>query len=192
MYHEISCYTAWHRYNGEIDLQHVLKHPLCFVDTETTGLSRRDVIIELSMCRVEPSGERKWFSSLVDNGLQGIDPKAAAVHGITQEMLADAPIFAELSGDIYSMLDGAYWIGHNARFDVDMLQRSWYDCTTTELPYRGIIDTLHLTKRLAPNLPSYALGNLAKHYNLQTTIAHRATADVETLLQLWMVLLETL
>lgn len=191
MAEEIYCYTAWYRYNApHVLIRDLQSSPLVFVDTETTGLSSADVPIEIALCRVEPTGEQRWYSTLIDNGLVAINAGAAAVHGITQDMLTAAPVFSEIASTLYSLLEGAYWIGHNAKFDVSMVQRAWYamerEPSREHLPHRGIIDTVSLTKQIIPGLQSYSLQALSRHLELPSTDrAHRALADVQTLVQLW-------
>jgi len=93
------------------------------LDTETTGLDPRrgDKLVEIGA--VEMINRRLTGN----NYHQYIQPErdvpmeAQAVHGITEEFLADKPIFAAVADDFLSFIDGAELIIHNAPFDLGFL-----------------------------------------------------------------------
>ena len=93
------------------------------LDTETTGLDpkRGDKLVEIGA--VEMINRRLTGN----NYHQYIQPErdvpmeAQAVHGITDEFLADKPVFAAIADDFLSFIDGAELIIHNAPFDVGFL-----------------------------------------------------------------------
>jgi len=71
--------------------------PLVFIDTETTGL-RPDLghrVVEIAALRTDGLQKVAEFSALV-NPQRTLDPGAMAVNGITPDMVADAPTFAEI------------------------------------------------------------------------------------------------
>ena len=70
-----------------------LERPIAFIDVETTGVKpNSDRIVELSMLKISPSGEREYKSHRVNPGIP-IPPEATAVHGITDDDIADEPLF---------------------------------------------------------------------------------------------------
>ncbi len=94
-----------------------------FLDTETTGLSPEsgDRIIEvgcLEMVNRRLTGERKHFYL---NPERPNSEDAVKIHGLTDEFLADKPLFASVADELMAFLAGAEIIIHNAAFDVGFL-----------------------------------------------------------------------
>ena len=93
---------------------------IAFVDVETTGTSPgHDRITEIAIVSVE-CGPEGWqaseWHSLVNPG-QPIPPEIRFLTGITDEMVAQAPSFADLAPEILSRLQSAVFVAHLARFD---------------------------------------------------------------------------
>ena len=103
-------------------MQLQLKRPICFFDLETTGVNiAKDRIVEISILKAFPDGSEKEKTWLV-NPEMPIPAEATAVHGITNEKVADAPIFKEVSAEIYSWFKGSDLAGYNSdRFDIPLL-----------------------------------------------------------------------
>jgi DNA polymerase-3 subunit epsilon len=99
-----------------------LTRPLCFFDLETTGLNvAKDRVLEISILKVFPNGNKESKTWLV-NPEMPIPPETTAVHGITDEKVANEPTFKQLSKDIYSMIKGSDLAGFNSdRFDIPLL-----------------------------------------------------------------------
>jgi DNA polymerase III subunit epsilon len=94
-----------------------------FLDTETTGLSPEsgDRIIEigcLEMVNRRMTGNNKHFYL---NPERPNSEGAFAVHGLSDEFLADKPRFAEIADELLAYLSGAELVIHNAAFDVGFL-----------------------------------------------------------------------
>ena len=181
------CYTAWVRYESKIPLQQLLAEPICFVDTETTGLGPSDRIVEISMCRVERGQPEQWLTSLIDPVWVALSPRASEISGITTEMLSSAPMLEELAPRIAELAQGAYMVAHNAAFDRRMLEASWRDLpeTAPKLSPMGWVCSQQLTKEQLPGLKIYSLQGLVTALALPSHTAHRAEGDVRTLMALW-------
>ena len=94
-----------------------------FLDTETTGLSpdSGDRVIEigcLEMVNRRLTGNNKHFYL---NPERANSEGAFAVHGLSDEFLADKPRFAEVADELLAYLAGAEVVIHNAAFDVGFL-----------------------------------------------------------------------
>ena len=94
-----------------------------FFDTETTGLSPEagDRIIEIGCVEFvnrRPTGDNKHFYV---NPERANHEDAVKVHGLTDEFLADKPIFAAIAHELMEYLHGAEIIIHNAGFDVGFM-----------------------------------------------------------------------
>lgn len=99
------------------------------VDLETTGLSpEADRIVELACVRCDASGRvLAELHSLVDPDMGGyVGP--TAIHGITPQMVAGAPRFAEIVPTLAPLLDGAVLVAHNAGFDRSFLRQELVRC----------------------------------------------------------------
>lgn len=99
-----------------------LTKPICFFDLETTGVDvGRDRIVEISILKVYPSGEEESRTWLVNPGMP-IPAESTQVHGITDEDVAEQPIFKEIAGKVAEMLKDSDVAGFNSnRFDVPLL-----------------------------------------------------------------------
>ncbi|MGA0430997.1 MAG: exonuclease domain-containing protein [Flavobacteriaceae bacterium] len=99
-----------------------LTRPLCFFDLETTGINiANDRIVEIAILKRKPDGsveEKLWLV----NPECPIPLEAAAVHGITDEKVADAPTFRMLAGTIRDFIRDCDLAGYNSdRFDIPLL-----------------------------------------------------------------------
>jgi DNA polymerase-3 subunit epsilon len=77
--------------------------------------------VEISILKIFPNGNKESKTWLV-NPEMPIPPQTTAVHGITDEKVANEPTFKQLSKDIYSMIKGSDLAGFNSdRFDIPLL-----------------------------------------------------------------------
>ena len=102
---------------------------------------------------------------------------ATKIHGLTNKDVADAPLFADVSGQVLHALNASALVAHNAHVDVGVLQRKLGDWQCPE-----VFDTLKLARRLIPHQMSYKLGALVEAYKLAEGMPadltpHRATYD---------------
>lgn len=99
-----------------------LNRPLCFFDLETTGIDvARDRIVEISIVKVYPNGNQESRTWLVNPTIP-IPPQATAVHGISNEKVAQEPTFKELAPQIHAMIKESDLAGYNSdRFDIPLL-----------------------------------------------------------------------
>ncbi|MFI0430040.1 exonuclease domain-containing protein [Mariniflexile sp. HMF6888] len=99
-----------------------LTKPICFFDLETTGVSiTTDRIVEIAILKVHPNGKEESKTWLV-NPEMIIPNEVIAIHGITNEDVADKPTFKEVAKDIYNMIKDSDLGGFNSnRFDIPLL-----------------------------------------------------------------------
>jgi DNA polymerase-3 subunit epsilon len=95
------------------------------VDLETTGFSpaKYHRIVEIGVVITDGDGSVEYEWSTLVNPHRDIG--ATPIHGVTASMVADAPSFADVAGDLSVLLDGRVLVAHNARFDVSFLQAEW-------------------------------------------------------------------
>lgn|SRR5690606_25854898 len=99
-----------------------LHKPLCFFDLETTGINiGKDRIVEISVLKVYPNGNKDSKTLRVNPGIP-IPAEASSVHGITDEDVANEPLFKEIAPQIWEMMKDSDIAGYNSnRFDVPLL-----------------------------------------------------------------------
>ena len=103
-------------------MQLKLTKPICFFDLETTGINiAKDRIVEISILKIFPNGNKESKTWLVNPEME-IPPEVIAVHGISNEKVANEPTFKELSKEIYAMIKDSDLGGFNSdRFDIPLL-----------------------------------------------------------------------
>jgi DNA polymerase III subunit epsilon len=162
--------------------------PLIFLDLETTGLTIHEGhrVCEVALIREQGGVEQQRLSLLIDPERE-LDPQASAVNGLSREMLAGAPRFAEVADEVLTALAGGVIVAHNAPFDVMFLN---YELSLLGRPALNLpaLDTLSLARRLMRR-SSYSLAALAEHLQLEPP-THRALADVLALRGLFYHLME--
>jgi DNA polymerase-3 subunit epsilon len=99
-----------------------LSRPIAFIDLETTGVNiSNDRIVEIAIVKILPDGTNQVKRRLI-NPLIPIPSGASDVHGITDDMVKDAPSFKQVANEIKQFMDNCDMGGYNSnRFDVPML-----------------------------------------------------------------------
>ncbi|WFR95204.1 DNA polymerase III subunit epsilon [Rhizobium tumorigenes] len=157
-------------------------------DTETTGLdSRTDRIIEIGGVELFnhfPTG--RTFHMYVNPAGQKVHPDALAVHGITDEFLADKPPFADVAGPMLEFFGDAKWIAHNANFDMGFINAELARLGMPSILPEMVIDTLSLARRKNPMGPN-SLDALCRRYGIDNThrTKHGALLDSELLAEVY-------
>ena len=162
------------------------------LDTETTGLepSQGHKIIEIGCVEMI---NRRLTGNNYHQYLQPdreIDEGAQAVHGISNEFLADKPRFIDIVRDFIEYLDGAELIIHNAPFDVGFIDHE-LKLAGAEYgrvdSYCTVIDTLVMARKMRPGKKNN-LDVLCKEYDVNN--AHRelhgALLDAELLAEVYL------
>lgn len=146
------------------------------VDVEGNGHQPPD-LVELAVVPIV-DGTVGEPSSWLLKPARPITDFATRIHGLANQDVTDAPLFAEIEGEVRRALDADVLVAHNAHVDVGAIQRHLGDWECPE-----VLDTLKLAKRLRPNLTSYKLGALVWEFKLadglpEDLTPHRAPYDV--------------
>lgn len=157
------------------------------LDTETTGLEPEAGHRIIEIGAVEIVGRRltgRHFHQYL-NPDRAIDEGAQAVHGLTEEFLADKPRFADIAEPLQAFLSGAEVIIHNAPFDVGFLDAEWRRLSRrpeSTASLCEITDSLILARRLHPGQKN-SLDALCRRYDVDNTqrTLHGALLDAELL-----------
>lgn len=150
------------------------------LDTETTGLDyTREKIIEFAAVRLENGKVTAEFQTLI-NPNQHIRKSSMAIHGISQEMVQDAPSEEEIMPQILEFIGDYPIVAHNAIFDYSFLNESSMRLYGKELT-NPRVDTQQMFKEVYPDLEAHGLEALARKFGIEFTNHHRAMADTMAL-----------
>jgi DNA polymerase-3 subunit epsilon len=156
---------------------------LAFVDLETTGGNPAyHRITEVGIVRVQNGVLLEEWSSLV-NPECAIPPYIEAFTGISSEMVADAPRFADVAATILEKLRGSLFVAHNARFDYSFLRSEF---RKAGVAYAAeVLCTVKLSRRLFPEHVRHNLDAVMERHGLACSARHRALGDARVLRDLW-------
>ncbi|NLU67425.1 DEDDh family exonuclease [Streptomyces sp. HNM0574] len=148
------------------------------VDVETTGLGRDDRIISAAVYRLDARGEVEdhWYTLVNPQR----DPGPVHIHGLTPDVLADAPLFPEVADELAARLEGRVLVAHNALFDWSMIAREFARARRTA-PVRQRLCTIALSKALSLPLANHKLETLVAYYGVVQEHAHHALDDARVL-----------
>ena len=157
----------------------ILNRPLVFFDTETTGVNiALDRIIELCAIKVCPDKTQDMFLQRFNPGIS-IPPEATAIHGITDEMVANEPRFSAKANEIVDFFSGCDLAGYNLiKFDVPLLVEELLRNGVTKIPFDSarFIDCLAIWRKMEPR----TLSDAVKYYTGEVhEEAHASKGDVE-------------
>ncbi len=150
------------------------------LDFETTGLRPLlgDEICEYALVEIVAGEAGRHVAELVKPS-KSMPEVAAAVHGITDEMLADCRPFDEALPEFLAFVDDATLVMHNAGFDMGFLQAR---LAALELPpLRNLtVDTLELSRRhRADSTTGHRLIDVVRAFGITEAESHRALGDAE-------------
>lgn len=146
------------------------------LDTETTGLNplAGGRICEVALLASKGGRRTASFSSLL-NPQVFIEPDVTAIHGITNEMVAQSPKFEDIAPKLLGLLEDSVLICHNADFDTSFLINE-FNLIGLKMPPVVILDTLKFA-RTNGNFTKNRLGNIAQQLGISSDGWHRAMAD---------------
>ncbi|ASK28507.1 3'-5' exonuclease family protein [Neisseria chenwenguii] len=149
--------------------------PVAVVDLESTGGNMmQDRITEAAVVRFE-NGRVTRHEWLV-NPRQPISDFIVRLTGITDEMVADAPEFAQIAPDLLPLLRGALVVAHNSRFDYPFL-RSEFQRAGLAFAAPALC-TVQLSRRLYPQFHKHNLDSIIERFGIEVGSRHRAMTDV--------------
>jgi DNA polymerase-3 subunit epsilon len=158
-----------------------LEAPLAIVDLETTGgQPGLDRVTEIGVIEVDGFQVTGEWSTLVNPGAS-IPSPIQALTGITNEMVASAPSFAELAGELYERLAGRVFVAHNARFDYGFLRRE-FERAGIRFMARTVC-TVRLSRRLYGEHARHNLDSLIARHGIDCKARHRALGDADAVWQ---------
>jgi DNA polymerase-3 subunit epsilon len=162
------------------------------LDTETTGLDPLDGhrIVEVGAIELinhVPSGQ---FFHCYLNPARNVPQEAYAVHGLSDQFLADKPLFGEIADALQAFLGDSPLVIHNAAFDCKFLNAE-FRSTGRALTLEGrVVDTLALARQRHPMGPN-SLDALCRRYGIDNSRRerHGALLDAELLADVYLELI---
>jgi len=165
--------------------------PYVVFDLETTGSSAgKGGITEIGAVKVMGGVVVDRFSTLI-NPERPIEPFVVRLTGITDRMVADAPLAADVMPRFEEFAEGSVLVGHNVSFDCSFVSAARDECELDPLP-NPVLDTLKLARSLVPGLPRYRLASLATHFGIRQAPNHRALSDAAATAEVFLKLLKLL
>ncbi len=162
---------------------------MCFFDLETTGLNIvTDRIVEVSVIRVNTDHSKSIFTQRVNPTIP-IPAKSTAIHGITDEMVANEPAFREIAPRLHSFIQNGDLSGYNAlKFDVPFLAEEFHRAEIDfNMDNRRVIDVQNIFHKMESRTLSAAF----KFYCSKNLVnAHSAEADALATLEILEAMLE--
>lgn len=166
-----------------------LDRPLIIFDLETTGLETGDdKILELAYEKILPSGEIIAAVYRMNPG-KPIPPEATQINGIRDEEVKDAPSFAKLSYELWSMFEGADVGGFNViGFDLPFLKAEFASVGKSfDFLSKKVLDAKILYHKMEAR-DMFTPRNLSAAYKLycgkEHTTAHTGAGDVRVTVEI--------
>lgn len=155
---------------------------LVALDLETTGKYPLDAeICEMAAVKWQDGKIVDSFQSLIRPS-QPMSQAVIAIHNITNEMVADAPLLHEKLDEFHRFVNNSWLIAHHAPFDMGFL--GWeFERARLPFPEHPVVCTSLLSRSTIGGVVDHRLATLAKHFSIEAGTAHRAFDDARTCLE---------
>jgi DNA polymerase-3 subunit epsilon len=160
---------------GRVDYRFDPEQDYVVVDVETTGSwAAGDRITEIGAVKVRNHQVVDEWHSLL-NPQRTIPARITQITNITNEMVRDAPIFAEVADSFMQFMGDGIFVAHNVNFDYGFIS---YEYERLERRFRfPKLCTVAGMRRRYPGHKSYGLGKLCEFYGIELKTHHRALCD---------------
>lgn len=145
------------------------------VDIETTGgHAATNGITEIAIYLHNGGEVVGHYQTLINPG-QHIPHYITGLTGISNQMVHNAPAFADVAERIYTLLNDNIFVAHNVNFDYSFIKHQLAECGY-ELNSKKLC-TVRLSRKLFPGVASYSLGNICGYLGIKIEDRHRAAGD---------------
>lgn len=164
-----------------------LTRPLISFDLETTGTdTKKDRIISISAHKHFPDGTVEIKKTLI-NPLIPIPAESTKVHGISDEMVKDAPTFESISKSMFAWFTGCDTMGFNIfDYDIPILGRQFYECGL-KWDYGYVLDVFKIEKKINPH---NLMATYKRYMGKEFDNAHDSEADNVATLEIFEKMME--
>jgi DNA polymerase III subunit epsilon len=162
------------------------------LDTETTGFKPEEGhrIVEIGCVElINHVATGRTFHRYI-NPERDMPNGAFEVHGLSEQFLADKPVFSAVADDFLAFVDAAPLVIHNAAFDMAFLNSELKTHGRPALPEEQAVDTLQIARRKHPTGPN-SLDALCRRYGIDNSgrTKHGALLDAELLAEVYLELI---
>lgn len=165
------------------------------LDTETTGFDPQngDRIVEIGAVELInhiPTGKKTGIYHQYLNPERDMPMDAFNVHGLSEEFLADKPVFADIVDDFLDFIGDATLIIHNAAFDMKFINAELASLSRPPLAMERAVDTVQMARRKFPGAPA-SLDALCRRFGIDNSARtkHGALLDAEILAEVYLELI---
>lgn len=154
------------------------------VDVETSGLEPQQGarVIEIAAIRTPGDGTvTDSFHTLINP--ESSDVGLTSLHGITANMVSDAPRFSEITDHVKKIFSNAIFVAHHALFD-ERFVASEFAHSGQQLNTMPGTCTYWMSRSVTDNVENHKLATLTKRYELDGGLAHSAFSDAMTVVQM--------
>ena len=147
------------------------------VDIETTGGNAKwNRVTEIGAVKIRNGEVIDQWQTLI-NPQKSIPWRIVDLTGITDEMVASAPLFAQIADEFEAFMGESVFVAHNAKFDYSFLKEEF---SRLERDFRyPTLCTVVASRRYFPGLKSYGLAKLCDHFDIALDSHHRALCDAQ-------------
>lgn len=162
------------------------------VDVEATGAKTPpNRLIELGAYRIRGGRIVDKFHSLVNPEIP-IPRFVASLTGISNDMVRDAPVFADVAPKWLDFVSDSVLIAHNAPFDTSFLNHEISRVYPGHRMMNPHLCTVRLSRRALPDLSNHRLDTIATHFSIPIASRHRAGSDALATAEIFILLLTEL
>ncbi|MFC3121477.1 exonuclease domain-containing protein [Agaribacter flavus] len=145
------------------------------VDIETTGgRAANHKITEIGIVKIRNGEVIDQWQSLI-NPMRRIPNKITELTGIDNQLVADAPIFADIAEKLDAFTENSIFVAHNVNFDYGFIREEF--SRIGRVWRRPKLCTVQQMRKYYKGLRSYSLANLCQHFNIAMSQHHRAMSD---------------
>ena len=162
------------------------------LDTETTGLdpSAGHRIVEIGCVElINHVATGRTFQRFINPEME-MPAEALAIHGLTDEFLAQKPVFAEVADSFLEFIEEPTLVIHNAEFDLGFINAELERLSRAPVAAKCTVDTVQVARRKFPGAPA-SLDALCRRFqidNAERTL-HGALLDAKLLSEVYLELI---
>lgn len=160
-----------------------MKNLFAITDIETTGThASANGITEIAIVLTDGTKEIDRYQTLLRPEFS-IPYHITQLTGISNEMVADAPLFEDIAEELFSWFEDSIFVAHNVGFDYAFIKKSFEHYGYRFHPPR--LCTVRLSRKLIPGLSSYSLGRICEQLGIDNHARHRALGDTLATVELF-------
>lgn len=135
------------------------------IDFETANGSRNSAC-SVAVVVIEHGKMVDSYNTLIKPPEMNFEPGNIKIHGITPDMVENAPTFAEIWNELRGYLDNRIVIAHNAFFDMGVLRNCIWEYHLAK-PHFTTACTVQISRKVWPDLPNHKLNTLGDFFKIK-------------------------